>query len=100
MTPTAIWKRIRYCKKSVRLCAARFGGDELIVYMKSAGGMQVVTEKAAEIIHAVNAIKIGTAAPICCSIGIAGIAGRDTSYESVLRQADAALYEAKENGKN
>ena len=79
---------------------ARFGGDEFIVYMKSAGGMQVVTEKAAGIIHAANEIKIGSAAPVCCSIGITGITGRGVSYESVLKRADAALYEAKENGKN
>lgn len=79
---------------------ARFGGDEFIVYMKSAEDPGSITAKADSILLAVHGIKIGDVKPVCCSIGIASVTEEGISYNEVLKRADKALYEAKKNGKN
>ena len=79
---------------------ARFGGDEFIVYMKSAADPESIAAKADSILLAVHGIKIGDAKPVCCSIGIASVTEEEISYNEVLKRADKALYEAKKNGKN
>ncbi len=79
---------------------ARFGGDEFIVYMRSAGDVETVTAKAKAIILAIHEIAMGEARSVCCSIGITNVVGEGISYNEVLKRADMALYEAKKNGKN
>ena len=79
---------------------ARFGGDEFIVYMQSAGGIKHVEKKASQIIEQVSSIQVRSDVPIRCSIGIVGVIGDNTSFEEVFRKADTALYDAKRNGRN
>ncbi|MCS6229869.1 GGDEF domain-containing protein [Shewanella baltica] len=82
--------------------AYRFGGDEFVIALPGVEQSQAV--KFAEYLcdcfysalqqHAVN----GLFATV--SIGVASIEALDTSYEDTLKRADAALYQAKRNGKN
>ena len=38
--------------------------------------------------------------PVTCSVGALVIDGRAATYDAALRQADAALYEAKRSGRD
>lgn len=79
---------------------ARFGGDEFLIYMPSAGCVSDVKKKAEDVISAVGAIPLGGFTPIRCSIGVACVCDGETSLEGLLRMADKALYKAKSEGKN
>ncbi len=78
----------------------RFGGDEFIVYMKSAASLEAAEKKAARILEELHRITIGTEKPIRASIGIISIAGESADYESVFKCVDEALYKAKKEGKD
>ncbi len=79
---------------------ARFGGDEFIIYMRSAGELARVTAKAGAILRAVNRIKVKGKNPVQCSIGVTSVIGEGDTYDGALRRADMALYQAKGKGKN
>lgn len=79
---------------------ARFGGDEFVVYLRSADTTELVATKAAELIRRINAIRIGSETPVGCSIGIALIRKTGISYENALKCANTALYLVKQQGKN
>ena len=79
---------------------ARFGGDEFIVYMKSATSLEIAEMKAARILEELHRITIGTERPIRASIGIISVAGESADYESVFKCVDEALYKAKKEGKD
>ena len=82
--------------------AYRFGGDEFVIALPGVEHSQAV--EFAEYLcdcfytelqkYAVN----GLFATV--SIGVASIEPLDKSYEETLKRADAALYQAKRNGKN
>lgn len=79
---------------------ARLGGDEFLMFMPGVYDKRVVVEKVEELFA-----KINEAAPldgqwVKCSIGIA-ISNNDFSdVNTLLEQADKALYRAKSQGKN
>ena len=75
---------------------ARFGGEEFIVLLPDTSLARA--QQVAERIQA----QLGMAEQPCCtvSIGIASHAPGDESLDSLLARADAALYRAKENGRN
>ncbi|MBP0465858.1 EAL domain-containing protein [Roseomonas sp. PWR1] len=85
---------------------ARFGGDEFGIVLASAGRSGGDAEAhaeavAARIVAAVSAPYTlgGERAEIGTSIGIAFAAGRDTTPEALLAEADVALYCAKRAGR-
>ncbi|MGH1382716.1 MAG: diguanylate cyclase [Shewanella xiamenensis] len=92
------------CKQQFRKTdsAYRFGGDEFVVALPGVEYDQAIVF--AEFLcdccfkalqkHAVK----GLFATV--SIGVATIEASDKSYEDTLKRADAALYQAKRNGKN
>ncbi len=80
---------------------ARFGGDEFIVFVPCVKDKRVVLAKADLIIEAVRD-EISARynmAQVSTSIGIA-YSDMGSSVSSIFEQADKALYEAKQNGKD
>ena len=79
---------------------ARYGGDEFVVLMPetSPEGGRIVAERLRQ---AAMGVPVLDHRQITISCGVAGWLGtaEDTAM-SVLTRADAALYEAKQNGRN
>lgn len=77
---------------------ARFGGEEFIIVLE--GCIKEDAQKKAEIlrkkIEILNPIDIGVTA----SFGISALNKTHTSFEALIRDADSALYKAKNNGRN
>lgn len=81
---------------------ARIGGDEFLVFMKDAGH-SVVLKKARQLSEAVRKL-VFEENDYCmtCSIGVCFLPENVSgySYEQLFENADWALYQAKENGRN
>lgn len=81
---------------------ARFGGDEFTVLLDPLGPHDHA-EKIAERIRATvsRATRVGSAElQPTVSIGVAIANSRDANAETLLRDADAAMYQAKEHGRD
>ena len=81
---------------------ARLGGDEFVVVLDNPEHTDDVSVIAKRIIDAVNlpiAVE-GSKAQVGCSIGIAMHPQHGTSASTLMKTADAAMYEAKAAGKN
>jgi diguanylate cyclase (GGDEF)-like protein/PAS domain S-box-containing protein len=80
---------------------ARFGGDEFVVGMSRVVDAADALAVAGRILHAVRQpLDIdGTTVHLSATIGVA-LAQRDLGAEVLIRNADAAMYEAKERGKD
>ncbi|MEX0947556.1 MAG: diguanylate cyclase [Acidimicrobiia bacterium] len=80
---------------------ARFGGDEFAICCEHPAGQREMLELAARLIAAVSPpAQLGTAtAEVGVSIGIAIGAGSRVTIDTLLRDADVALYQAKEQGR-
>jgi diguanylate cyclase (GGDEF)-like protein len=78
---------------------ARLGGDEFILIFQNPD-MEVVDQLAREVVEAVKEpIRAeGRELYATCSVGLAG-RREDSDAESLLRDADIAMYQAKQNGK-
>lgn len=91
-------------KESIRSSdyAARYGGEEFIIMLPEIGPGQGV--EAAERIRHKVAEEIfsgdGESIKVTISVGVACYPKNGEDAESVIRNADAALYEAKELGRN
>ena len=90
-------------RATVRACdtVARFGGDEFVVVAESVKSDQSPLNSAKRIAAAlVQPVRLGdTDAVLTASIGVA-VAGPLDDAESLLRDADAAMYEAKARGRD
>ena len=88
--------------------AARLGGDEFVVMLENLGGDQESASVQAEIVA--EKIRFELARPYLldndleyfrsASIGISLFRGHDKSVDVLLKQADIALYKAKDAGRN
>jgi diguanylate cyclase (GGDEF)-like protein len=78
--------------------AGRVGGDEFVVSLVAPADtiQATATAVADRIVQGISQIGHG----IGCSVGISLCSGNGLLLESSLRQADAAMYEAKKSGKN
>jgi diguanylate cyclase (GGDEF)-like protein len=93
------------CQASLRPydLLARFGGEEFVVLLPETTLAQAC-EVAERVIAAVAAL--GPATPtgeplrVTVSVGVAVLASTDSGGTSLLHRADAALYQAKRNGRN
>ena len=97
----AVAERLRACARAADT-VARIGGDEFVVLLegcRSRGDAETVAGKIAAAISAPLALGRG-AAEISCSIGIAFHPSDGDCAEILLRNADKAMYRAKEAGKN
>jgi diguanylate cyclase (GGDEF)-like protein/PAS domain S-box-containing protein len=86
---------------------SRFGGDEFVLLMENFSDNKIDAAKqirgiANKILSALNEpYKLGTHEyHITASIGVTLFSEHDTELEDLLKQADIAMYEAKNNGRN
>lgn len=80
----------------------RLGGDEFIVLMKDAASHGDIRRKALELQNALEYMTSGDdiAVTVTGSIGIADYNGDGKGFDLLYREADEALYRAKNTGKN
>ena len=80
---------------------ARFGGDEFVVLMRHVADRGELHDVAQRILDSVSApIHLGgDPAHVGASIGIATALGPDDDPDALVRNADAAMYKAKEHGR-
>lgn len=78
---------------------ARFGGEEFIVLLPNTAGRDaaVVAEKIRKIVADAD---ISTVGRVTFSIGVATAGVDDPDPSHAVRMADAALYQAKAEGRN
>ncbi|BBF85304.1 diguanylate cyclase [Aquitalea magnusonii] len=89
---------------------ARLGGDEFVIMIENLGQNEAAAAKKAE--HLAEAIRTGLSRPYrlegdqdtehiyTTSIGMTLFRGISTSLENLLKQADVALYQSKDAGRN
>ena len=79
----------------------RIGGEEFVMLLMSRDREQAaaVAERLRSQLHASPVVWRDRTIPLTVSIGIAGIDG-ETHFEAALSKADAALYRAKEGGRD
>ena len=105
-------ERLKACVREADT-VARFGGDEFVVLLCELGTQQ--DEAAAQVAAVAEKIRTRLAEPYVLqaapsapairhqcttSIGVAVFQGRDESQNAVIDRADAAMYQAKEEGRN
>jgi diguanylate cyclase (GGDEF)-like protein/PAS domain S-box-containing protein len=80
---------------------ARFGGDEFVVLCEHPAGQTEMRELAHRLIDALSEPVpfAGTEATVGASVGIAIGGGGRATIDALIRDADAALYQAKERGR-
>jgi diguanylate cyclase (GGDEF)-like protein len=81
---------------------ARLGGDEFVVLLPSTSGVSEATAAAGRIVDALREPFDfdGRRLFISCSIGVAVSGHHGETYGELLQHADAAMYEAKAQGRN
>jgi diguanylate cyclase (GGDEF)-like protein len=95
---------IRSLASALRAClrpgdvAARLGGDEFMIFARNCdlrGAEQIAAQLLAAVRHATDApMRFGV------SVGISVTATADGGFDELYRQADAALYRSKNEGRN
>ena len=79
-------------------CIGRLGGDEFLVFAPSS---QLSQLQPAGLTRLLNRLQSGGTLSLSGSVGSTTIDSPENfSYNLALRQADAALYQSKKNGKN
>lgn len=79
---------------------ARVGGDEFAVLLYHVKTMEEAAEKADQILKSFRSILKQQNDMISCSIGISTAPENGDNFASIYKNADAALYQAKRQGKN
>ena len=82
---------------------ARLGGDEFVVVLKniaSRSHIATVAESILDLMKVPFDLGIGKQLRVGASMGISTFPEQGSDVNELLRQADAALYEAKRNGRN
>ena len=96
-----IVERMRHCLKKDTLIA-RYGGEEFVVMISSATRESViVTAERVRNNMEENPFRIGNLSlDVTISIGVASLADQSDTLMSIINNADKALYQAKESGRN
>ncbi|MBD5383973.1 MAG: diguanylate cyclase [Ruminococcaceae bacterium] len=77
----------------------RYGGDEFFVFMPHATAA-LAEKKGEQVLQRIKEIEVPMEGGVKSSIGVAAVNPDNRSYRQLLKQADSALYQAKNNGKN
>ncbi len=81
---------------------ARLGGDEFVVLLQDLTDLHVAKEIAAIIVGTL-AIPIqvdGCEVPVSATVGVCALAASECNADDLMKNADTALYRAKEDGRN
>ncbi|MBB5390497.1 MULTISPECIES: bifunctional diguanylate cyclase/phosphodiesterase [unclassified Herbaspirillum] len=97
----SVSQRIRGCIRGEDM-VARIGGDEFVVVMSNLSSPEVVEQLSENILAALRQdFQIEEATlRVTSSIGIAVYPNSGDSVDILMRNADAAMYEAKQSGRN
>ncbi|MCA1325126.1 putative bifunctional diguanylate cyclase/phosphodiesterase [Herbaspirillum sp. alder98] len=97
----AVAQRIRRCIRGEDM-VARIGGDEFVVVMGNLASPEVVEQLCENILAALREdVDVdGTLLRVTSSIGIAVYPNSGESADALMQSADAAMYEAKQSGRN
>ncbi|MAX33607.1 MAG: hypothetical protein CME72_11155 [Halomonadaceae bacterium] len=82
---------------------ARFGGDEFVIALNGLGTAEKARKVAKKVLDDIVqpfALDNGELVTVSASVGIAFTTTHDTTSSALLDAADAAMYEAKQQGKN
>lgn len=77
----------------------RYGGDEFFVFVSHAN-TAVAVKKGQVILERIAKINVPKIGRVKSSIGIAAVTPENRDYRQIVKQADSALYQAKNQGKN
>lgn len=77
----------------------RYGGDEFFVFLNHANASLAV-KKSEQILEKIAQIEIPEIGSVKSSIGVTAVNPDNRDYTQIIRQADSALYTAKNKGKN
>ena len=77
----------------------RYGGDEFLVFLNSSDPV-LARKKAEAVLEAISTIEVPEIGRVNSSVGIALSSHDNNDYVHLMKQADSALYTAKNNGKN
>lgn len=92
------------CQSSARHVdlAGRLGGEEFALLMPETGAIaaHLAAERLRRAIANIVPAQSGVLLPVTASFGVATLNPRDTSLDTLLARADAALYRAKHGGRN
>ncbi|ADZ91011.1 GGDEF domain-containing protein [Marinomonas mediterranea] len=81
----------------------RYGGEEFIFVMPSTN-LNDATSEMEHLREVIESLEISTpngiVIPVTISIGVASLDSDTSRYEEIITQADKALYQAKDNGRN
>jgi diguanylate cyclase (GGDEF)-like protein len=82
--------------------AARFGGEEFILILPAQSSAQTIriAEALRSAFEAEGGRSAGIRAAVTMSMGVSALAASDFSIHDAIVRADAALYEAKRDGRN
>jgi diguanylate cyclase (GGDEF)-like protein len=78
--------------------AARLGGDEFLIFARDCD-LASAERLAQRLLDAVRATAAGPI-PFAVSVGVSAATAAEASFDVLYRRADAALYQAKDDGKN
>jgi len=100
-TLTEIAQAIR-CVFRATDVVGRLGGDEFVVFLSAPGAPELIESRAGELCDTLQFVYAGKKDPIhvTASVGIAACVGGGHTFAELYREADKALYCAKEDGRN
>ena len=77
----------------------RYGGDEFLVFLNQSDPA-LAMKKAETVLKELSTIEVPEIGKVNSSIGISVCDSDNSDYVRLIKQADSALYQAKNNGKN
>lgn len=81
----------------------RMGGEEfaaVLVEVDVEQAMQVAQRLCTTVAETTIVLQEGESLQVTISLGLTGLKGRDITFDSLLKEADLALYRAKQSGRN
>ena len=81
---------------------SRLGGEEFLIVLPDSGLEEArrIAERCRNVVKSNVLVFESRAIPITCSFGVAGYERNATGFEGLVKQADEALYQAKEEGRD
>jgi diguanylate cyclase (GGDEF)-like protein/PAS domain S-box-containing protein len=94
-------ERLKRCARE-QDTVARLGGDEFLIVLTNVKEIADASVAAERFMHAMTAefVVQGHSLSISCSVGISMFPEHGTDSEILIKNADAAMYSAKESGRN